>query len=128
MFSKASLSKLSTCDQRLQDVFLKVIDSYDCTILAGHRGKAAQNKAFDEGKSKLRWPVSKHNDKPSMAIDVAPYPIDWDNINGFYHFSGYVLGIAHTMGITLRWGGDWDQDNDLTDQSFMDLVHFELHH
>lgn len=30
------------------------------------------------------------------------------------------------MGVTLRWGGDWDSDTEVNDNSFDDLVHFEI--
>lgn len=79
-----------------------------------------------EGRSKTKWPDSKHNSNPSMGIDVAPYPIDWNDIKRFYHFGGFVQSRAESLGIKLRWGGDWDSDRDLNDQTFMDLVHFEL--
>jgi peptidoglycan L-alanyl-D-glutamate endopeptidase CwlK len=59
---------------------------------------------------------------------VAPYPIDWNDTKRFYHFAGFVLGVAKSskIAIPIRWGGDWDSDNDLNDQTFMDLVHWEL--
>lgn len=69
---------------------------------------------------------SKHLALPSRAVDVAPYPINWGDKKRFYHFAGYVQGLAAQLGISLRWGGDWDGDNDLNDQTFFDLVHFEL--
>jgi len=31
------------------------------------------------------------------------------------------------MEIPIRWGGDWDRDHCLSDQSFDDLVHFATH-
>ena len=43
-FSRKSLSKLETCDKRLQDLFLTVVKKFDCTILEGHRSKDRQNK------------------------------------------------------------------------------------
>ena len=30
------------------------------------------------------------------------------------------------MNIKLRWGGDWNDNKDFSDQTFDDLVHFEL--
>ena len=69
---------------------------------------------------------SKHNQEPSLAVDVAPWPIDWNDSHRFYHFAGFVLGIAAALNIRLRWGGDWDSDFDLRDQTFFDLPHFEL--
>lgn len=125
-FSGRSAVKLATCDNKLIKVFFEVIKEYDCTIIKGNRGKLRQNELFRTGKSKVEFPNSKHNSWPSLAVDVAPYPIDWNDTKRFYYFAGYVKGIANSMGIAIRWGGDWDSDNDLNDQTFMDLVHFEL--
>ena len=41
-------------------------------------------------------------------------------------FAGFVLGIAKSIGITLRWGGDWDRDWTVMDNKFDDFPHFEL--
>lgn len=140
-FSTTSLERLYTCDHRLQLVFLEVIKYFDCTILEGHRGKERQDLLYYQGKTKVKFPNSKHNLKPSKAVDVIPYPIRWPNpkpqtdsdwkkreqdIIRFYAFGGFVLGVASQMGIKLRWGGDWDGDWDFKDQNFDDLVHFEL--
>lgn len=125
-FSKVSQDRLKTCDQRLQDLFNEVIKNYDCSIICGHRGQADQDKAYNEGKSKIKWPNGKHNSNPSRAVDVAPYPIDWNDTKRFYHFAGYVKATADQMGIKIRWGGDWDSDNDFKDNSFNDTPHFEL--
>ena len=125
-FGKSSQDKLATCDPRLQKVFNEVIKHFDCTVIEGHRGEAAQNKAFAEGKSKLKYPQGKHNKTPSLAADVLPYPIDWNDTNRMRYFAGFVVGIAATMGIKLRWGGDWNQNTELKDNSFNDLPHFEL--
>ena len=125
-FGKASLDKLATCDDRLQRVFNEVIKYFDYTVIEGHRGEEAQNKAFAEGKSKLKYPQGKHNKTPSLAADVLPYPIDWNDTNRMRYFAGFVVGIAASMGITIRWGGDWNQNTELKDNSFNDLPHFEL--
>ena len=132
-FSKISKERLAGCHPDLQVLFNEVILYYDCSIIVGRRGMEDQNKAFNSGKSSLEYPLSKHNQLPlSLAIDVAPYPIDWEDKNRFYHFGGLVQGIAHIlfdearMKHRLRWGGDWDGDNDLRDQKLYDLVHFEI--
>lgn len=132
MFSQASFSKLSTCHPDLQTVFFEVIRSFDCTILEGFRDQEDQDKAFMEGKSQLKWPHGKHNSQPSMAVDVAPYPVEWQNVKRFCWFAGYVLGIAQKLKDegkiihALRWGGDWNHDFDINDNKFNDLVHFEI--
>lgn len=125
-FSATSKLKLNTCSPLLRTLFNTVIETYDCQILEGHRGQAAQDKAFAEGKSKLKWPQGKHNSLPSKAVDVAPYPVDWKDSKRFYHFAGYVQGVAKELGIKVRWGGDWDSDLDFSDNTFDDLVHFEV--
>lgn len=126
-FGYTSSTNLSTVHPKLQKIFNEVIKHYDCSIIKGHRNQQEQDEAFHSKRSKLRWPESKHNKVPSEAVDVVPYPIDWNDTKRFYHFAGFVLGIAVSMGIRLRHGGDWDGDNNLNDQSFNDLPHFELH-
>lgn len=125
-YSERSLSRLETCDERIQRVFKEVLKVFDHTVLCGHRGKEDQETAFREGRSQVRFPNSKHNSNPSIAIDVAPYPIDWNDRERFTLFAGYVLGTANSMGIKLRWGGDWDKDTQVNDNNFDDLPHFEL--
>ena len=125
-FSEKSKAKLATCDARLQELFNQVIKHYDCSVLEGHRSDERQEELFRQGKSKLRAGQSKHNKNPSLAIDVAPYPIDWNDKNKFYHFVGYVKATADQLNIKIRCGADWDNDNDLNDQTFFDLPHFEL--
>ena len=125
-FGKTSTDRLATCHPKLQELFNEVIKNYDCSILQGERTKEEQDEYFRTGRSKVQYPNSKHNSSPSMAVDVAPYPIDWQNTNRFYHFAGYVEGVARSMGVELRWGGDWDSDKDFSDQTFNDLPHFEI--
>lgn len=132
-YSKASLDKLGTCHSSLQMLFHNVIEIIDCTILCGHRGKAEQNLAYDLGKSRCKWPESKHNDFFSLAVDVAPYygeepHIRWSpqSLYRWYYFGGIVVAEAARLKIPIRWGGDWDRDTYVRDQSFNDLPHFEL--
>jgi len=125
-FSTKSQQILDSCHPLLQILFFEVVRTFDCSILDGHRPMHRQNQLYRDGKSKLIYPHSKHNSYPSQAVDVAPYPIDWEDIRRFYYFGGYVLGIAKNMGFRIRWGGDWDGDRQVKDQSFNDLVHFEI--
>jgi peptidoglycan L-alanyl-D-glutamate endopeptidase CwlK len=117
-FSDSSKSKLSTCHPKLQALFNEVIKYRDCIILCGHRGQAEQIEAYQNGRSKVKWPNSKHNKKPSLAVDVAPYPIDWQDKERFIRFAGFVEGVASQMGIKIKWGGDFS--------TFFDGPHFQL--
>lgn len=145
-FGRSSIAQLSTCHPLLQRLFQRVILDYDCTVLEGHRGQQAQDRAFAEGRSKLKFPNGNHNAYPSNAVDVAPFDVtlkgvNWKtnvldhgaldkeglaNLMRFYHFGGIVKGIALLMGLKIRWGGDWDGDNYFSDQTFNDLPHFEI--
>ena len=125
-FGNTSTIRLNGCHNDLRRLFLEVVRNYDCSVLCGHRNEEDQHTAFITKRSKLDWPDSKHNSNPSTAIDVAPYPIDWEDLNRFYHFAGYVLAVADEMNIRVRWGGDWDGDKSFSDQNFNDLPHWEL--
>ena len=125
-FGKKSKGNLATCHPDLQKVFNKVIKYVDCSVLEGHRSKDRQNKLYKEGKTQVQYPDGRHNASPSNAVDVTPYPVDWDDRERQTLFAGFVLGIARSMGINLRWGGDWDQDFQVQDNRFDDFPHFEI--
>jgi len=135
-FSYSSFTKLSTCHQDLQALFYEVIKYFDCAIIGGYRNEFEQEKAFDSGNSKVNWPDSSHNKKPSLAVDAAPYDLilktDWKDLPRFHYFAGFVMGIAIKLKddgkIThsIRWGGDWDKDTQIKDEKFRDLCHYEL--
>ena len=125
-FGTKSKKRLITCDIRLQKVFNEVIKHVDCSILEGHRDKDRQNKLYEEGKTKVKYPNGRHNRQPSSAVDVTPYPVDWKDRERQTLFAGFVIGVASQMDINLRWGGDWDQDFQVTDNRFDDFPHFEL--
>ena len=125
-FGNRSKKNLVTCDKRLQDLFNKVITHVDCSVIEGHRDQERQDKLYKEGKTKVKYPNGRHNADPSLAVDVVPYPIDWKDRERFHLFAGYVLGVARSMGINLRWGGDWDQDWTVSDNRFDDFPHYEI--
>lgn len=131
-YSRSSLSKLSTCHQDLQTIFLYVIKYFDHTIICGHRTKEEQEDVYNKGYSQVRWPNSKHNGSPSMAVDAVPYPIQWENTARMKFFVGYVLGVARMLkdyGMIeheLISGLDWDGDTFLRDHRFHDHPHFQL--
>jgi len=133
-FGKRSTANLEEAHPDLQTIFNEVIKYFDCSVIDGHRGEKEQNKAFNSipKKSHLKYPASKHNKIPSMAVDAVPYPISWKDIDRMRYFAGYVMGIANLLknrGIidhNVRWGGDWDKDTEVKDNKFQDFPHFEL--
>lgn len=125
-FSDKSKKQLETCHPELQRLFNKAIQYYSCIILEGHRNEHDQNEAYASGHSKLQYPNGKHNQVPSIAVDAAPYPVDFSDRDKLYYFAGAVTMLAVSLGIAIRWGGDWNGNGDFKDQTFDDLVHFEL--
>lgn len=125
-FGKRSRDNLAEAHTDLQRLFNEVIKYYDCSVIEGHRGQEEQDRYYHSGKSKVKFPNSKHNKTPSMAVDVVPYPVDWKAEKRFYMFVGVVRGVAAILGINIRCGADWDGDMEVKDQNFHDLPHFEL--
>lgn len=126
-FGKKSTARLKLCHGGIITIMREAIKVYDFTVLSTYRGEAEQTKLYAGGLSKVQYPDSKHNMMPSQGIDIAPYPIDWEDRERFVYLAGIVLGISSQMlSVRLRWGGDWDMDSDLQDQTFMDLGHFEV--
>ena len=146
-YSSKSLAQRATLDPLLQSLFDEVLKHWDHTLLEGKRTLEQQKINVAKGVSKTL--NSKHvtGDDPSLAVDAAPFPIDWPDFQllknlskdqqdtlwkeikdfaRFYHFAGFVLGVASQKGIAVRHGGDWDMDQDIHDQNFDDLPHFEL--
>ena len=135
-FGKRSLDRLNTCHPDIIKVMNEAIKHYDFTVLYGNRTKEEQFELFRQGRSlvggvwKITEPkkvvtnldgktkVSKHNHKPSLAIDIAPYPIDWKDINRFKELAVVVKKAAATVGVDIVWGGDWKE--------FKDFPHYEI--
>ena len=127
-FGKKSQERLETCHADLQKILNEIIKIYDFTILEGKRTLEQQQKYFKEGKSKLDGinKKSKHQSKPSLAVDIAPFPIDWNDTKRFYFLAGLVIAKANELGIKIRWGGSWNGSFDFKQNKFNDLPHFEL--
>lgn len=119
-FGTRSLANLSTCHPALQAVARRAIQIsvQDFTVTEGYRGPAAQEAAYKAGNSKARWGQSPHNHKPSLALDVVPYPVDWSSTAKFSAIAAAFKAAALESGVVLRWGGDF--------QSFVDRPHFEI--
>lgn len=130
--SQRSLDRLSTCDPRLVRVVRRAekLSCYDFTVLEGHRSVERQKELFDQGYSKIDGisRKGKHNYNPSLAVDLAPYPVSWDSkeLWKFDVLAGAIFAAAEIEGVKIRWGGDWDSDGNRQEHSFLDLPHFEL--
>jgi len=121
-FGKRSRERLKGVDTRLINVLNELIKMMDVTIIEGVRTKERQAELLKQGATKVKY--SKHME--GKAVDLAPYPIDWENRDGFYYMGGMIRGIAKQLGLKIRFGGDWNSDGDTKDNNFDDLVHIEI--
>ena len=126
-FGKKSASELLTCHPDIQMIMNDVIQYRDFSILCGYRNEIDQNKAFAEGKSKVKFPNGKHNKQPSLAVDITPYPIEWKDARRFGDLVRFIQGYALAKyNIKLRVGMDFNGDFEYND-NFYDYPHLELH-
>jgi hypothetical protein len=133
-----------------------VIQIIDYSLIETARPKVVQDSYVASGASTLPWPLSKHNvydGRPlAEAMDIWPYVPPFGALSGhpdqiaaitaqtgqnpeavrefvykaFARLAGVVEACAHARGYVTRWGGDWDGDGNLLDQSFHDLPHHEI--
>ncbi len=125
---KRSKKRLEGVDSRLIDLLERVCKYFDITVIEGKRSQERQDLLVKQGKSKTKF--GKH--VQGKAVDIAPYPIDWNARDDFHMLGGFVLGVANQMGLRVRWGGCWRYDSLYEGQrttktnNFDDLVHFEI--
>jgi len=127
-FGKRSRERLKGVDHRIIMIIDELIKIMDVTIIEGLRSAKRQEQLLKKGATKVKY--SKHME--GKAVDLAPYDptvkgkIDWNDRDTFYYMGGMIRGIAKQLEINVRYGGDWDGDGNTKNNSFDDLVHFEL--
>lgn len=109
--SHISLIRLATCHTDLQKLVKSVAEELDIMVICGHRNEEQQNEAFQNKKSKLKWPRSKHNAFPSHAVDVAildsDKKISWENTAKWNHMVTVFKKHSQKLGIPIECGGEW---------------------
>lgn len=131
--SKRSSEQLETTSPLIQKIITEALThsciDFGIPKLGGKRTVEEQKALYDAGKSKCDGKVKKSYHQSGNAVDIVAY------VNGnytydkryYYMLAHHILATAKRMGIhNVRWGGDWDRDFDLDDQTFNDLCHFEL--
>lgn len=121
-FGKRSLKRLKGVDSRLVNVLNELIKIMDVTVIEGLRSAERQEELLAKGATKVKY--SKHME--GKAVDICPYPIDWDDRDRFHYMGGMIRAIAKQLNVNVRWGGDWDSDGEVKDNNFDDLVHIEI--
>lgn len=118
-FGKHSLEVRATLHPDLVKVVDEAAKEVNITLLCGHRNQEDQDRAFAEGKSKLKWPKSRHNSTPSEAVDITPYPCHWNDTKSFKDMAIKVKEAAKRVNVDIEWGGECFG-------KFIDMPHFQL--
>ena len=72
---------------------------------------------------------SKHclqNDGLGYAVDLVPYPVDWNTLSKFDRIGEAMKQAAKELGVNIRWGADWDSNGKLREKGESDSPHFEI--
>lgn len=59
----------------------------------------------------------KHDDGYGHAVDLAPYPLNWNDLAGFKELADLMKRAAKLEGVAINCGADWSKK---------DWPHFEL--
>jgi len=114
---------LEMCHPEMEKFFMWAKSfNEDLHISEGWRSQEDQAKDFDEGRSELKWPMSKHNFTMngypySLALDL--FQMDEHMRTKYDHnFYEQLYNEALEAGFSIRWGGSF--------KSLQDSDHFEL--
>ena len=136
-FSERSLNNLKGVHPKLVAVVKRALEisPIDFTVLEGVRSQERQNELWAQGRTKpgavVTWVQTSGThgiqaDGYGHAVDLAPYPIDWNDHGRFDGLANVMFAAAKELGVTLRWGGNWDMDSVIHERGESDSPHFEL--
>lgn len=121
-FGQKSKRCLAQCHPDLVRIANELLKEMDVSVICGHRNEKDQNEAFKSGYSKVKFPDSKHNKKPSLAMDICPVgpkgAIDWKDIAAFELMCERIEAIAKRLNIKIRLGRDF--------KGMRDMPHVEI--
>ena len=124
-FSTKSLSKLNEpkFHPKLKKLMLEAIKTspIDFTVIETVRTLEKQMYYLKKGTTKTlrsRHIPSTNKSGYCEAVDIAPYPVDWNNIKRFVQLSEHIKKVAKELKISIEYGGDW--------KSFKDYPHYQL--
>lgn len=106
----------------------------DFAVICGVRTEAEQRELYAQGRTKpglvVTWSMrSRHMpaaDGFGRAVDLVPYPVDWNALSKFDAIAKAMFAASKELGVPIRWGADWDQDGNVRERGESDSPHFEL--
>lgn len=125
------------------------ISTVDFMVLEGVRATQRQHELYGHGRTaaelravgvdprlakpasaKVTWTLNSNHfvkaDSFGHAVDLVPFPVDWNDTAKFNAIAAAMFAAAKELGIGLRWGADWDRDGKPRERGESDSPHFEL--
>lgn len=130
-FSKQSEQRLTGLNPKLVQVVRLALQKtkQDFLVLEGLRTPQRQRELYNQGRTTpgkiVTWTM-KSNHLTGNAVDLVPYPVDWNTVEKFDQIALAMFSAANELGIKIRWGADWDMDGKSRERGESDSPHFEL--
>ena len=128
---KTSMARLQGVDETLVNVVKRAIEisEVDFTVLEGVRTLERQRELYAQGRTApgkiVTWTMkSRHIE--GKAVDLVPYPLDWNDLEKFNKIKDAMFQAARELDVNLRWGADWDGDGNYREKGEYDSPHFEI--
>lgn len=113
------------------------LTTVDFAVLEGVRTPERQRELYAQGRTKpgkkVTWTLTSNHspaaDGFGYAVDLIPWPVDWEGPARFPKFDAIaeaMFAAAKELGVQIRWGADWDQDGNPRERGETDSPHFEL--
>ena len=149
VLSKLSLGRLNGVDANLVKVVQRAIEitPQDFMVVEGVRSKEQCYINYGKGRTvaqctakgvpakyaqpklaKVTWlnnPLSSKH-VSGKAVDLVPYPVNWNDLTKFDQVAKAMFAAAKELGVSIRWGADWDNDGNYREKGEYDSPHFEI--
>jgi len=147
VLGKRSLNALSGVHPDLVRVVKRAIEvtTQDFMVLEGVRTVQRQREGRTAAKlravgvepalakptmRKVTWTLKSNHiaqaDGYGYAVDLVPYPVDWNDLAKFDAIADAMMQAAAELDVSIRHGGDWNRNGKRRERGETDSPHFEL--
>lgn len=130
-FSKRSLDNLAGVHPHLCLVVKRAIQisEVDFMVIEGRRTVERQRELYNQGRTTpgkiVTWTMlSKH--LLGHAVDLLPAPYDWKDLKNFDAVAKAMFRASKELGVSIRWGADWNENGVRRERGESDSPHFEI--
>lgn len=125
------------------------LTAQDFMVLEGVRTEKRQRELYGQGRTakelaavkidpalakpgmdRVTWTLKSNHFKQAdgygHAVDLVPYPVDWNTLSKFDAIADAMMKAADELGVSIRHGADWDMDGKRRERGESDNPHFEL--